>query len=99
MFSLLNCHCFVETFVSGLSSKVFEKFYSKPIGKLKMMKLFVKAVSLSWECGVKLEGEFSNLVISAILIEGLVRKLDPTINLVSLALPHIPRMITYLMWV
>lgn len=81
--------------MNGLSSKVFEKFYSKPIGKLKMMKLFVRAVNLSGRCGVKLEGEFSNLVISAVLIEGLARKLDPTMNLVSLAMPHIPRMIAY----
>lgn len=86
----------LETFVNELSSKVFEKFYSKPLGEIKMLKLFVKTVKLSGRCGVKLESEFSNLVISAMLIEGLVRKMDPSINLVRLAVPHIPRMIPYI---
>lgn len=60
-----------------------------------MKNLFIEAVKLSGKCGVKLEGEFSNLAISAVLIEGLARKLDPTMNIVKAAIPHIPRLITY----
>ena len=71
----------------------FEKTMSKvknktlTLSKIKISDILGEALDLVRAHHVKLEGEFINVVIGILLLEGMGRRLDPDLDLLKSALP------------
>ncbi|GES90640.1 ABC1-domain-containing protein [Rhizophagus clarus] len=57
------------------------------LGKIKISDILVTVLHMVRQHHVKLEGDFVNVVISILLLEGIGRQLDPTMDLLKSALP------------
>eukprot|EP00727_Mastigamoeba_balamuthi_P001952 m51a1_g11754 hypothetical protein (580) ;mRNA; f:199862-201652 len=77
-----------DTFCKGMGA-LFREFESKPLRELPVGKLMLKALSLSSRCHVPIEGKFSSLIVATVVLDGVGRQLDPCVNLLAAAAPHI----------
>ncbi|RGB26008.1 atypical/ABC1/ABC1-C protein kinase [Rhizophagus diaphanus] len=57
------------------------------LGKIKISDILVNVLHMVRQHHVKLEGDFVNVIISILLLEGIGRQLDPTMDLLKSALP------------
>ena len=68
--------------------KVFAKINNQNLDDLLGMKLLTGMLDTIRDHNMKLDGEFATLLTNIVVMEGLARDLDPTINILKCAIPY-----------
>jgi aarF domain-containing kinase len=67
------------------------KWSTLSLSKIQFSELLLEVLGMVREHHVKLEGEFANMAVGILLLEGLGRRLDPHVDLISSAIPVLAR--------
>lgn len=79
-----------QGFEDGMAN-VVEMMHREGIEKVGVGAMMQRVFSLCYKHQVKLESRYASFIISVSIMEGLVRQLDPEINILKKATPYIVR--------
>jgi len=81
----------VEAFAHGIGD-IVQEFHSQKsltFGKLRVGSLLQRVLDLCRVHGVEIDPNMSSIVVSVLVLEGLARSLDPSLNLMDAAIPFV----------
>jgi len=78
----------VESFVREMTP-IINKVTEKPLAEVEVAEIFHSVLRIARKHKVIIESNFTTLVVGTIVLEGLGRQLDPTINFIKEAVPFL----------